>query len=197
MSCFPLSSQKLKVQVLIHRWLWKDAQAWSIIREVLYVFKGHLSSFKVTQAEKFDDIDSNHDDIIKWKHFPRYWPFVWRIHRSAVYSPYKGQWCVALIFSLIYAWILGWVNNHEASDLRCHCAHYDIIVIIIPFWTVTPVLIHRWLWNNAQILKWHKRHGVLFIKVIHQISRSHGLRNWWFWPKLNIKIMHKSWSLIQ
>ena len=25
---------------------------------------------------------SCHDDVIKWKHFPRYWPFVRRIHRS-------------------------------------------------------------------------------------------------------------------
>ena len=25
---------------------------------------------------------SNHDDVIKWKHFPRYWPFVRGIHRS-------------------------------------------------------------------------------------------------------------------
>ena len=28
-----------------------------------------------------------HDNIIKWKHFPRYWPFVWGIHRSPVNSP--------------------------------------------------------------------------------------------------------------
>ena len=32
-----------------------------------------------------------HDDVIKWKHFPRYWPFVWGIHRSPVNSPNKGQ----------------------------------------------------------------------------------------------------------
>ena len=25
---------------------------------------------------------TSHDDVIKWKHFPRYWPFVRRIHRS-------------------------------------------------------------------------------------------------------------------
>ena len=25
-----------------------------------------------------------HDDVIKWKHFPRYWPFVREIHRSPV-----------------------------------------------------------------------------------------------------------------
>ena len=28
-----------------------------------------------------------HDDVIKWEHFPRYWPFVRGIHRSPVYSP--------------------------------------------------------------------------------------------------------------
>ena len=27
-----------------------------------------------------------HDDVIKWKHFPRYWPFVRGIHRSSVRS---------------------------------------------------------------------------------------------------------------
>ena len=34
----------------------------------------------------------HHDDVIKWKHFPRHWPFVWGIHRSPVNSPHKGQW---------------------------------------------------------------------------------------------------------
>ena len=71
-----------------------------------------------------------HDDVIKWKHFPRYWPFVWGIHRSPVNFPHKGQWRTALIFSLICAWINGWVNNHEAGDLRHHRAHFDVIVII-------------------------------------------------------------------
>ena len=40
-----------------------------------------------------------HDDVINWKHFPRCWPFVLRIHRSPVNSPHKGQWRGALIFS--------------------------------------------------------------------------------------------------
>ena len=42
----------------------------------------------------------NHDDVIKWKHFPRYWPFVWGIHRSPVNSPYKGLWRGALMVFL-------------------------------------------------------------------------------------------------
>ena len=47
------------------------------------------------------------DDVIKWKHFPRYWPFVLGIHRSPVNSPHKGQWRGVLKFSLICAWING------------------------------------------------------------------------------------------
>ena len=51
------------------------------------------------------------------------------IHRSPVNSPHKGQWRSALMFSLISAWINGWVNNLEAGDLRRHHAHYDVIVM--------------------------------------------------------------------
>ena len=40
----------------------------------------------------------SHDDVIKWKHFPRYWPFVRGIHRSPVNSHHKGQWRGALDF---------------------------------------------------------------------------------------------------
>ena len=72
----------------------------------------------------------SHDDVIKWKHFPRYWPFVRGIHRSPVNSPHKGQWRGSLMFSLICVWINGWVNRREASDLRRYRAHYDVIVML-------------------------------------------------------------------
>ena len=68
-------------------------------------------------------------DVIKWKHFPRYWLFVRGIRRSPVNSPYKGQWRGALMFSLISIWISGWVNNHEAGDLRRYRVHYDVSVM--------------------------------------------------------------------
>ena len=42
-----------------------------------------------------------HDDVIKCKYFPRYWPFVRGIHRWPVNSPHKGQRCLALMYSLI------------------------------------------------------------------------------------------------
>ena len=72
-----------------------------------------------------------HDDVIKWKHFPRYWPFVRGILRSSVNSPHKGQWRGALMFPLICTWINGWVNNREAGDFRRNCAHCDVIVMTI------------------------------------------------------------------
>ena len=82
------------------------------------------------KVKHFTKIYQFHDNVIKWKYFPHYWPFVRGIHRSMVNSPHKGQWRRALMFSLICSWIHGWVNNPEAGDLRCHCAHYDVTVML-------------------------------------------------------------------
>ena len=71
-------------------------------------------------------VDS-HDDVIEWKHFPRYWPFVRGIPGE---FPHKGQWRGALIFNFICAWTKGWVNNRDAGDLRRNRAHYDVTVIV-------------------------------------------------------------------
>ena len=63
---------------------------------------------------------TTHDDVIKWKHFPRCWPFVCR--------PVTG----ALMFPSICAWINGCTNNREAGDMRRHRAHYDVSVMSSP-----------------------------------------------------------------
>ena len=89
-----------------------------------------------------------HDDVIKWKHFPRYWPFVREIHRSPVNSPHKGQWRGALMFSLICVWINGRVNNREAGDLRRDRAHYDVTVMMTQFYGIPHGLFYR-LWSTS------------------------------------------------
>ena len=74
-----------------------------------------------------------HDDVIKWKYFPRYWPFVRGIHPSTVNSPHKSQWRGALMFSLICALnkLLGkqsrgwWFETPSRSLWR----HWNITVI--------------------------------------------------------------------
>ena len=99
-----------------------------------------------------------HDDVIKWKHFPRNWPFVWRIHRSPVNSLHKGQWRGALMFSLICVWINDWVNNREAGDLRRYRAHSDVIVMGAAT-VVDPSIdiVYRWLFmmtsSNGNIFR--------------------------------------------
>ena len=70
-----------------------------------------------------------HHDVVKWKHFPHYWPFVRGIPRSPVNSPHKGQWRGVLMFSLICAWTNSWANNGDAGDLRRHCAPYDVTIV--------------------------------------------------------------------
>ena len=82
-----------------------------------------------------------HDDVLNWKHFPRYWPFVRGIYQSPVNSPQKGQWCRALVFSLICIWINSSVNNREAGDLRRYRARYDVIVMETSVPSVTSLVV--------------------------------------------------------
>ena len=92
-----------------------------------------------------------HDDVIKWKHFRRYWLFVRGIHRSPVNSPHKGQWRGDLMFSLICTWINGWINNREADDLGRHRSHYDVTVMFV--WRLTDassfMKLFRCVWYTA------------------------------------------------
>ena len=71
----------------------------------------------------------HHDDVIKMETFSALLAIVRGIDRSPVNSPHKGQWRVALMFTLISARINGWVNNREAGDLRRYRTHYDVIVM--------------------------------------------------------------------
>ena len=91
-----------------------------------------------------------HDDTIKWKHFPRYWPFVWGIHWWPVNSPHKGQWRRALIF---WTRTNDWISNCDAGDLRRHRAHYDVTVMFAFFFSFianVPLLV-RHSKSQAQI----------------------------------------------
>ena len=82
----------------------------------------------------------DHDGVIKWKLFPRYWPFVKWIHRSWMDFPHKSHWRRAFIFSLICTWTNGWVNNRDAGDLRRHCAHYDVSVLYVTTFAATTLV---------------------------------------------------------
>ena len=81
--------------------------------------------------------------------------------------PRKDQWRGTLMFSLICAWINGWVNNREAGDLRRHRGHYDVSVMSFwvsitslwekEDWYIGHFLVRRWRWgasvNYVQVFK--------------------------------------------
>ena len=94
----------------------------------VFIILVNLRSINITSSHRGQmthicvrKLDQFNDEVIKWKHFPRNWPFVRGIHKS--------QWRWALMFSLIYVWINDWVNNREARDLRRYPTHYDVIVM--------------------------------------------------------------------
>ena len=77
-----------------------------------YFYMGATPSLRNTHLSISDWFYNSleHEDVIKWKHFPRYWLFVRGIHRSPVKSAHKYLWRGALMFSLICARMNGWVN---------------------------------------------------------------------------------------
>ena len=87
-----------------------------------------------------------HDDVIKWKHFPRYWPFVRVIHRWPGNSPHKGQWRGALMFSLVCAW-----------KKRLRKQSWD-------WWFETP---SRTSWRHFSVFYWNSlcMHGLIRAKI--------------------------------
>ena len=87
---------------------------------------------------------SYHDDVIKWKHFPRYWPFVWGIHWPPLRSPsdvtlmevsqhaldslyIRSIWLLYIVMffvNLIWYLYLFWLNKHCLSlSLSLNSAH--------------------------------------------------------------------------
>ena len=115
----------------IFRWLW-----WNSLSDNIGAGNGLFLSHQAISSAYVDhvrvpfhnrDVTLAHDDVIKWKQFPRYWPFVLGIHRSPVNFTHISQWRGALMYSLIRAW----ANNGDDGDLRCYRAHDDVIVMVI------------------------------------------------------------------
>ena len=63
-----------------------------LLRRCKFMYESFKNIFKIRRDAH------THDDVIEWKHFLRYLPFVWGIHRSPVNSPHNGQWRGALMF---------------------------------------------------------------------------------------------------
>ena len=127
-----------------------------------------------------------YDDVIKWKHLPRYWPFVRGIHRSPVNSPHEGQWRGALMFSLICVWINGWVNNGGAGDFRRYRAHYDVTVMYWCDFQMMYLQMCIGITNTVSLNTMRKEQAIVFLfffSIVHLLFNSKdGQVNSHHWP---------------
>ena len=79
-----------------------------------------------------------------------------------------------------------WLKFGVSVKFEAHTGRkLPIVTRIERFRTVTSVLIHWWIWNYAQSLMLYRRGAIKFFEVIHQISRSHGLKHRWFGSNLS------------
>ena len=88
--------------------------------------------------------------------------------------PHKDQWRGALMFSLIYAWRNGWVNNQCTGDLRRHRAHYDVTAMNSPVLSMVVSLTETKMssfWRNFNhLLHWKLSFWQLSVQPVMKIS---------------------------
>ena len=98
----------------------------------------------VTQQPLGWFILNKYDDVSKWKHCPRYWPFVQGIHRGPVNSPHK--WSVMRSFHVFFDLCLnkrlskqlwGWWFETPSYPLWRHCNGWNCLGLqIVTLWFV-------------------------------------------------------------
>ena len=120
-----------------------------------------------------------HDDVIKWKHFPRNW----FIGRSPVNSPYKGHWRGALMF-FFYLRLnkrLGKQSRRRwfetpSRPLWRHCnapsIYYgELPTIGVYFQKMWPVPV-RFVWTKSNLVDYRKQVSVAFCFIIIMSLKS-------------------------
>ena len=140
-----------------------DIMSWHSMSWHPSISTWYAESFSV--HDKSVSATRKHDDVFKWKHFPRYWSFVRGIHRSPVNSHSKGQRRGALMFSLICAldkrlseqsW--GWWFETPSRSLWRHCnemvsreIHRYMVSLLVNFIKDTR---HWPLWRESTSDRW-------------------------------------------
>ena len=102
-----------------------------------------------------------YDDVIKWKHFPRYWPFVWGIRR-----PFLSQRAVTRSFDVVFDlrlnkrlskqlwgwWFETWSHSlwrdyYAFGWWNASCSVKNVAIINRYVWRVTA-------WKGQHIISW-------------------------------------------
>ena len=145
--------------VWIHIWRWNDALGWCCLEEVPYCFSWSSVKFQGHTAKKSWILTR----IGRFRSVTPIWIQQWLWNVAQSLKRYRRG---TLLFFKVICQIFRLHGTKKSPILtRIEC-----------FRTVTPVWIHRWLWNDIQSLMWYRRGVVLFFEVTHQISRSCGTK---------------------
>ena len=84
-----------------------------------------------------------HGNVIKWKHFPRYWPFVRESTRHRYFSLQRP---VTRNFAVFFDLRLkkkknAWVKKRDTGDFRRHHTLHDATVMILPLYFSVSIIL--------------------------------------------------------
>ena len=152
-----------------------------------------LQSGHSRRDRRTDGIMTEDDELIKWKHFPRYWPFVRGIHRSLVNSPHKGQWRRAFIFFYLRLnkglskQSRGWWFETPSCSLWRHCDESLLSGIpkctfwlIKKAWSCLNLEVRNSKTHKPSFRQYHRSQRIVLACSIRQIKSSLAPLLTWF-----------------
>ena len=141
-------------------------KAWSSIEEVPYIFQGHLSHFKVTRLKRLSILTH----IGRFRTVTPVGIHQWLRNDAQSLEQHRR---VPYCFSCDQAapWMVQSV---------CLTVCPSVCLSVTTFWLCS----HPTKWYRKLEVAWKR--CLLFFKVIHQISRSHGTKNRRFWTELSV-----------
>ena len=151
-------------------------KAWCSIEEVPYCFPRPSIKFQGHKGQKIDDLDQ-----------------IWArlLGRSQLSNPSDLPFSLCSHHRIIIKFS-GVITNGrrdvhaKGQGQRSKVKVTEVMTPFSRFRTVTPLWIYILRWNDVYSLMLRRRGALLFFKVIHQISRSHGSKNRWIWPRLGV-----------
>ena len=205
--------RKVRTSEVLSRWALLPDCCQSSVFPITNIQKG-LLCFVLFWLQYHFLLDSvmvmpSHDDVIKWKHFPRTGPLC-RVFPGHHWIPLTKAsdaelWC----FLWSAPWINGSANNRGAGDLRRHRAHYGVILMITR--RTMRFICHtlKGHFNNTWIILQLSQVSILtlvsigridFATQLYQSTRSVSVnRGWFFWQMSrkptwkNKKNCHRTW----
>ena len=137
--------------------------------------------------------------------------FIFSCDQAALWMVFSVRLSVSLSVCHTFFTMFPLSHHHaKGQGQRSKVKVTEVTTQLNRFRTVTPVWIHIWWWNDTYSLMLLRRGALLFLKVIRQISRSHGAKNRRIWPRLGVsglylqfeftngyKMMHEAWSSLE